>query len=441
MKKAFLLITLLALVAGVSFGQSMNFTYDAPFPDTSSFKIPGGVINGGVAVAPDGRIWIQTYGGATDTLSLSPDTTLSGAIYVFNPDGSQASFSPMLTLSGVDETGASITDTLDGSGYGLSVDPSTGNILSVKWSTRLWLIDYKTGAGIRRIQNPITGYTSSLAGVAANSMGEIFLGPVLPGGAVQILNPDFTAGTQVAASVGDYGRTIAVSADGNDVYVPRFTSLKTYVFHSDNGSLGPYALTDSIFLGGSVETIAIHPVTGYVWAAPDRRSDSTWTSTANTYYAYDPGTKSIVDSFKTDMAYSPTAAYPRGTAFSPTGDTVYVGHFDSPTDPAVSRFVKGSLLSVQRIDDAVPAGFALEQNFPNPFNPSTEIRFAIGQAGFTTVRVYDMLGREVAQLVNQELEAGTFTATFNASNLPSGTYVYEVVSGGVRLTKKMMLLK
>ncbi len=434
MKKTLLLFTILVLVASVSFSQSMNFTKVATFPDTSSFNLPGGNwINGGVAVDWEGKIWIQSYGGTFDTLSFSPDTLTTGMIWVFTPDGNQTTFSPIRFLSGVDETGASVTDTMRGAGYGLNIDPTNGNILSVKTSTQLWSINYKTGAGIRRIKNPIPGYTSSLAGVAANADGEFFLGPVLPGGAVQILNPDFSAGTQIAASVGDYGRTIEVSASGNDVYVPRFTSKKTYVYHSDAGSLGPYTLADSIFLGASIESIAIHPVTGYVWACADSRSDAPWTKFM--YYAYDPVSKAIVDSFATDQA-----DHPRGIAFTPTGDSVYIGDF-ATTTPATWLYVKGSLLSVERIDDAVPAGYALEQNFPNPFNPSTEIRFSIGTAAFTTVRVYDMLGRQVAELVNQELEAGTFTTSFNASNLPSGTYVYEVVSGGVRLMNKMMLLK
>lgn len=438
MNRTLLLFALLVMVVGVTFAQN-PYVHVGEFPDTSVFKVPGGVINGGVAVDPEGKVWIQSYGGAIDSFGTGGPYT--GAIYVFNPNGTQTAFSPIKTLTGTDAVGGgTITDTLNGSGYGLARDRKTGNIFSVKWSTRLWLINYKTGAGIRRIMNPIPGYTSSLAGAASNTDGEVFLAPVLPGGAVQILNADFSQGTQIAASVGDYGRTIEVSPDGNDVYVPRFGIKKTYVYHSDNGSLGPYSLKDSVFLGGSVETIGIHPTLGYVYAAPDRRSDSTW-PTDNMYYAYDPVTKTLKDSFATTAAYSATLAYPRGTAFSITGDTVYIGHFDNAADAAVHRFVRSNLVAVQKVGDPVPEGYALEQNFPNPFNPSTDIRFSIAKAGFTTLRVFDMLGRQVDQLVNKELEAGTFTARFDASKLPSGTYVYEVVSGNVRLTKKMMLLK
>jgi hypothetical protein len=287
--------------------------------------------------------------------------------------------------------------------------------------------------------NPIPGYTSSLAGVATNDAGEFFLGPVLPGGAVQILNPDFSAGTQVAATISNYGRAIGVSRNGNAVYLPRFDLLKTIIYWSDNGSLGPYIYGGEAFVGASVECIQVTK-NGYVWAGVDRRSDSTWTP--NTYYAWDPGTKALVDSFTvTEWPSDATGPLPRGLAFSPTEDTVYVGHFDAATLPGVVRFIRQSLTKVGGVDQSVPDGYVLQQNYPNPFNPSTEIKFSVGKAGFTTVRVYDMLGRQVAELVNKDLDAGTFTTSFNASTLPSGTYVYEVVSGGVRLMKKMMLLK
>lgn len=437
MRKLLFVFCLLVVALAVSSGQSVwTYVDQGPFPDTTAFKLPGGVVNGGIAVDPEGKVWIQTY--------LSPDTLptgqATGSIYVFNPNGTQVSFSPIRILTGVTETGAPITDTLNGTGYGLNVDPSTGNILSVKWSTRLWSINYKTGAGIRRTMNPIPGYASSLAGAAANSLGEVYLGPVLPGGAVQILNADFTTGTQVAATVGDYGRAIGVSADGNDVYVPRFTSYKTYVYHCDFGSLGPYTLADSIFLGASVESIALHPETGHVWASTDRRSDATWIK--NAYYAYDPTTKQYVDHFEvTAWDKSATGPLPRGIAFSPTGDTVYVGHFDVAANPAVRRFIYQFVNSVDRVEGVVPEGFELAQNFPNPFNPSTEIRFSVGKDGFVSLRVYDVLGREVQTLVNEDLVAGVYTATFNASSFSTGTYVYVLTAGDVRISKKMLLTK
>ena len=90
---------------------------------------------------------------------------------------------------------------------------------------------------------------------------------------------------------------------------------------------------------------------------------------------------------------------------------------------------------------ASPTAYKLLQNYPNPFNPTTEIKFSIAKSGLVTLKVYDILGREVATLVNRELNTGNFTVRFNASNLASGTYIYHLSAGDVQISKKMVLLK
>lgn len=85
--------------------------------------------------------------------------------------------------------------------------------------------------------------------------------------------------------------------------------------------------------------------------------------------------------------------------------------------------------------------FALNQNFPNPFNPTTTISYAIKDNGLVKLKVYDILGTEVAELVNELKEAGNYSVTFNASVLPSGIYFYTLTSGNFMATKKLILLK
>ncbi len=85
--------------------------------------------------------------------------------------------------------------------------------------------------------------------------------------------------------------------------------------------------------------------------------------------------------------------------------------------------------------------YSLEQNYPNPFNPSTTIKFNLGKAGFTTLKLYDILGKEVAAIVNGVLESGPHSVTFDASSLPSGTYFYTITSGSFSGSKKMLLIK
>ena len=92
-----------------------------------------------------------------------------------------------------------------------------------------------------------------------------------------------------------------------------------------------------------------------------------------------------------------------------------------------------------------PKNFALMQNYPNPFNPSTTIEFSIPQTSNVSIEVYNVIGENVASLVNQTLDAGYHRFDFNASNLPSGTYVYQLKANGQNgtfvETKKMLLMK
>ena len=92
-------------------------------------------------------------------------------------------------------------------------------------------------------------------------------------------------------------------------------------------------------------------------------------------------------------------------------------------------------------DVAVVSDFSLAQNYPNPFNPTTNIRFAIPQSSFVTLKVYNILGKEIATLVNEQKESGIYDVNFDASNLASGVYVYKIQAGNFSATKKLTLMK
>lgn len=93
------------------------------------------------------------------------------------------------------------------------------------------------------------------------------------------------------------------------------------------------------------------------------------------------------------------------------------------------------------VDIKMPDEFVLHQNFPNPFNPTTSLQYAIGSRQFVTLKVYDLLGREIATLVNEEKLPGVYEVEFNAANLSSGTYFYKLQAGDYSQIKKMILLK
>jgi hypothetical protein len=89
----------------------------------------------------------------------------------------------------------------------------------------------------------------------------------------------------------------------------------------------------------------------------------------------------------------------------------------------------------------VPKEFALYQNYPNPFNPSTTISYNLPSQGNVTLRVFNMLGQKVKELVNQFQTAGHYTLRFDAAGLPSGVYLYRLVTESGAITKKMLMLK
>jgi len=88
-----------------------------------------------------------------------------------------------------------------------------------------------------------------------------------------------------------------------------------------------------------------------------------------------------------------------------------------------------------------PILFNLKQNYPNPFNPSTTISYQIREQNFISLKVYDILGNEVATIVNEERPAGSYEAEFVGNELTSGFYFYQLKSGDFVETKKMLLLK
>lgn len=120
-----------------------------------------------------------------------------------------------------------------------------------------------------------------------------------------------------------------------------------------------------------------------------------------------------------------------------------VGVGSSQTHIHQSGFWSGLdfVTSVEPIPDVLPEVFRLDQNYPNPFNPSTTIQFAVPKTSQVSIKLYDLLGREVAVLLEDNLPAGEYKLQFEATGLASGVYFYRMIADGFVQSRKLTLLK
>jgi hypothetical protein len=149
-----------------------------------------------------------------------------------------------------------------------------------------------------------------------------------------------------------------------------------------------------------------------------------------------------------DLSYSDADLMTAGLGGFPIGDLNWF-----PTENAtwkaqkaaeyahIDGVLEGTITVGLETPQGLPQEFQLQQNYPNPFNPSTVISYTIANAGNVSLRVYNMLGQEVVTLVNGYQAANTYSVNFNASNLASGVYMYQLEAGNNVITKKMVLMK
>jgi len=199
-------------------------------------------------------------------------------------------------------------------------------------------------------------------------------------------------------------------------------------------------------------------------------SDSSWADTMKYDPAYEISVSNWLDGvdFESDVEVDMMGMGVDGTMYNigghrtlPAGNKIAFFSFDplsldTHTDAGDHYFWYGFMLSapqvkvldwfgiindVKPIDNQIPTSFNISQNYPNPFNPNTNINFSIPEQSKVVIKVYDILGSEVATLVNEVKNAGNYNVDFNASNLASGMYVYTINAGDFVTSKKMMLLK
>ncbi|MCB0724462.1 MAG: SBBP repeat-containing protein [Ignavibacteriae bacterium] len=172
-----------------------------------------------------------------------------------------------------------------------------------------------------------------------------------------------------------------------------------------------------------------------------------WSRDFGSRYDYLTVKYSPTGSLLWDIRHDATSATIDSKAFAlgldAMGNVYVTGVSNGPTgneDITTIKYVE-VMTGVTGNTNSTPEGFELKQNYPNPFNPSTKISFSLPNAGMTTLKIYDMAGKEVAQLVNGNMNAGTHEFNFDATGLSSGVYFYTLQSGEFMETKKMNLIK
>lgn len=435
MRKLLPLVMTFALLAPSALAQWQSV---GPFPadDPMTFTMHG------VAVDAEGKVWISPWGATEEIVTAEEDTITTRAIYVFNEDGTPVDFSPIQVIT-VDGN----PDTLLSPSNGLETDVD-GNILHVTGGAAdapttgvLYRIDHQTGEGLDKIQPQATSATKP----AVDDNGNIFTANVLQGtGPIRIYDPELNFIENAVDTTQGFSRGFAVTGDGNAIYWGGFTNVAIWKYTRPN-EFSPFeTVPDTLFEGMTAEAFTRHPVTGNIWmsAGPSGAGSATGGFSDYTWYEIDPETDTVLDSLKWDTSAGIADEKPRGIAFAPDGNTAYAVMFDATSGaPSVQKFVFSPDTAIERVPGDVPTSFTLKQNYPNPFNPSTNIEFALHKPGDATLRVLDVLGREVAVLVDGPLGIGTYSFTFDAANLPSGTYFYQLTAGGERQSAAMILAK
>jgi len=498
MKK--LLIVLLAISATVAFAGDYVFSellYSFMGEDSINYELLDGTTDGylfsphGSVVDLEGKLWIGFNHNYTRQFEcLNGDTIRTRGIYIFNADGTQATFSPIEFLEFDDGSKDTIFAESYANGGGLGITMmDDGSILYTSWGT-LYKIDYLTGEGIARWYPKMESSTyalTSLTEAAHDPVQEmIFITSVAPGNKIWALDEDLAFIAEAAEGLPQYHRSIVArtktDGTGQIFAATTWTGSGIFLLESDDPEFESYVVVDTV---GNVETTSEDTAVTFVaWAEcldwvdvdngillygayttqviktlkvkkPDILHKSDWViydvdnkveiASFGKYYPAAPANEAglilpVNEDVPADsLGGQPMSLTPRGATVEVDGD--YYKFTINDYDLGTVQTVEWDAGTAIGNDRYVPYGFALEQNYPNPFNPTTSISFNIPENFDVSVDVYDLGGAKVATVYNGYMEAGSHNMTFDASDLASGTYLYKLTAGNLVVSRKMTLVK
>lgn len=252
-----------------------------------------------------------------------------------------------------------------------------------------------------------------------------------------------------------YHSILGVAVFGTDSGVVMFDGTNWMINNKDNSPLP----------GNDVRTITIDK-NGVLWVGTHGQGFVAHAgTTCDIYNIYNSGLKSnfvstiFIDKYNQKWIGTETGGLHKFIDTSSFWTVYDTAHYDIASDSitAITADKNGAIwigtsnkgLSVfaatSDVNDGLEAGrvrsYSLSQNYPNPFNPTTRINYSIPKEEFVTLKIYNILGSEVATMVNEVKKAGSYSVEFNASKLPSGMYIYTINAGEFRNSRKLLLLK
>ncbi|MBM4167698.1 MAG: T9SS type A sorting domain-containing protein [Ignavibacteria bacterium] len=221
-----------------------------------------------------------------------------------------------------------------------------------------------------------------------------------------------------------------------------FLAQETYYWRVVAGSQGgasPYSPVWSFKTGWPKAPLLVAP--GFIMNA-DRFPTFVWTKSGGTSFRLkivDHATNAVqIDTTVNDTVATTRRGLEPGKIYR--WQVLATNAYGSSDWSEEGRFRVDPLAFVEKLE-GVPSTYQLAQNYPNPFNAATTIQFAVPESGLVSLRIYDILGREVATLIDDELPPGIYARQFYADDFPSGPYVYVLSAGRNRIAKKMLLVK
>jgi hypothetical protein len=389
-----------------------------------------GAYSSGIAITPDGSKLVVTNNtnpGAVKVISTSNyaiyDINISSIenypnVVTITPNGSTALVNTLHKTVFIDLSNNSIKGNFAApcvgtTLYGIAVTPNGNNAIFPDLSSGC------TQQGLRSINAPVPSASSSF--IQVNTSGVLYGIAITPDSASAIVTT-FTR---------DFPKKVNLSTFG----VQNITGF--------NGSYGVATLhhsSEALIEGDSLKRVSLTTNT-----ATKIISDIYSTAlqgiaiTADDKYAFVVGSfnKVVVDLASNTVIQTFTAG---GTSVATMSDGSRFFVTDS-YNGTVRVYKKLNPSGVEDDHNSVPFAIALEQNYPNPFNPSTNISFTLPSKTFVLLKVFNLLGEEVATLVNEELPPGTHLHQWNAGAMPSGVYFYRLQAGSFTETKKLLLLR